>query len=162
MVVVATQGHDDEEAVEQAVAAGPAYVGLVASRRRGESLLGYLAQRGVAAEQLARVRVPAGLDLGPTSHCEVAVAIIAELVQLRASGAMLSGTPATASTTADDGLVTTRSVEVVDPVCGMTVVAGLSAHPFEHGHVTYYFCCAGCRRVFEHEPSAYVKEGAQC
>ena len=64
MVVVATQGHGDEDAVEQAVAAGPAYVGLVASRRRGESVLGYLAQRGVPYDRLDRVRVPAGLDLG--------------------------------------------------------------------------------------------------
>ena len=68
MVVVATQGHGDEEAVEQAVTAGPAYVGLVASQRRGEAVLGYLAQRGVPKDQLDRVRVPAGLDLGPTSH----------------------------------------------------------------------------------------------
>ena len=162
MVVVATQGHSDEEAIELAVTAGPAYVGLVASRRRGESLLGYLAQRGVPKHELDRVRVPAGLDLGPTSHREVAVAILAELVQLRASGAMLSGALPATSTTAADAPVTTRPVEIVDPVCGMTVGAGPSAHPYEHGRVTYYFCCAGCRRRFEHEPAAYVKEGAQC
>ncbi len=86
MVVVATQGHGDEEAVEQAVAARPAYLGLVGSRQRGASVLGYLAERGVAKDQLDRVRVPAGLDLGNTTHVEIAVAVLAELVQLRAAG----------------------------------------------------------------------------
>ena len=88
MVVVATQGHGDEEAVEQAVAARPAYLGLVGSAKRGAGVLGYLADRGVPQDQLDRVRVPAGLDLGRTTHREIAVAILAELVQLRASGGL--------------------------------------------------------------------------
>jgi xanthine dehydrogenase accessory factor len=96
MVVVATQGHGDEEALEGALAAHPAYVGLVASGRRGQAVLGYLADRGVPGEQLDAVRVPAGLDLGSTTHEEIAVAILAELIQLRASGA-IPGTPATLS-----------------------------------------------------------------
>ena len=91
MVVVATQGHGDEDAVEQAVAARPAYLGLVGSAKRGAAVLGYLADRGVPQDQLDRVRVPAGLDLGRTSHREIAVAILAELVQLRASGDMAAG-----------------------------------------------------------------------
>src|SRR5260370_19895482 len=62
MVVIVTQGHGDEEAVEQAVAAQPAYLGLVGSHRRGASVLGYLADRGVPSDQLDRIRVPAGLD----------------------------------------------------------------------------------------------------
>ena len=86
MVVVATQGHDDEDVLERAVAARPAYLGLVGSRQRGAAVLGYLADRGVPPDQLDRVRVPAGLDLGRTTHQEIAVAILAELVQLRASG----------------------------------------------------------------------------
>jgi xanthine dehydrogenase accessory factor len=86
MIVVATQGHDDEDVLARAVAARPAYLGLVGSRRRGATVLGYLADRGVPREELDRVRVPAGLDLGKTTHEEIAVAILAELVQLRASG----------------------------------------------------------------------------
>jgi xanthine dehydrogenase accessory factor len=88
MVVVATQGHGDEEVLQAAAAARPAYLGLVGSRRRGATVLGYLADRGVPQDQLDRVRVPAGLDLGSTTHQEIAVAILAELVQLRASGAL--------------------------------------------------------------------------
>jgi xanthine dehydrogenase accessory factor len=131
MVVVATQGHGDEEALSAALAAGPAYVGLVASRRRGAVVLGYLADRGVAG--LDRVRVPAGLDLGRTTHEEIAVAILAELVRFRASGGLTSPVPAVAAH--------------VDPVCGMTVSG--SADTVVRDDVTYYFCGAGCRRAFE-------------
>jgi xanthine dehydrogenase accessory factor len=155
LVVVATQGHGDEEAVERAVSYRPAYVGLVASRRRGESVLGYLAQRGVPESELGRVRFPAGLDLGPTSHREVAVAILAELVQLRATGALLPMGRSLASAAASPSL---GQAEAVDPVCGMTVQAGPGSHPVEHDGVTYYFCCVACRRKFDEDLTAYVKE----
>src|SRR6202030_1380851 len=92
MVIVATQGHGDEDMIERAGAMRAAYLGLVASRRRGEAVLGYLADRGVPKDQLDRVHAPAGLDLGKTTHEEMAVAILAELVKLRASGAF-AGVP---------------------------------------------------------------------
>jgi xanthine dehydrogenase accessory factor len=150
IVVVATQGHGDEEAIEQAVAGYPAYLGLVASHRRGESVLGYLADRGVPQNLLDRVRVPIGLDLGRTSHREIAVAIMAELVQLRASGALA---PEVADTEQSS-----PPREAVDPVCGMTVPADRSSRPFHHGGVTYYFCSAGCRSAFEKDPPAFIPE----
>jgi xanthine dehydrogenase accessory factor len=153
IVVVATQGHGDEEAVEQAVAARPAYLGLVGSARRGEAVLGYLAERGVPRDQLDQVRVPAGLDLGPTSHQEIAVAILAQLVQLRATGTLSTGaTPAVAAAPA----------EAADPVCGMTVTADPDGRPMSHDGTTYYFCSAGCRRAFEAEPAAYAKDESRC
>jgi xanthine dehydrogenase accessory factor len=152
VVVVATQGHGDEEAVEQAVTAGPAYVGLVASRRRGEAVLGYLADRGVAQELLDRVRVPIGLDLGHTSHREIAVAILAELVQLNAAGALVLGhAPEPAAAT-----------QAIDPVCSMTVPADRTSRPLEHEGVTYYFCGVGCRTAFEKDPAAYLPKEARC
>jgi xanthine dehydrogenase accessory factor len=152
MVVVATQGHYDEEAVEQAVAAGPAYLGLVGSQRRGVALLGYLAERGVSRDRLDKVRVPAGLDLGRTTHEEIAVAILAELVQLRASGALPRQSAQAAKPAA----------EAVDPVCGMTVTADAAGRPLQHDGVTYYFCSAGCRRAFESDPAAYLKKETRC
>jgi xanthine dehydrogenase accessory factor len=156
MVVVATQGHHDEAVVERAVAARPAYLGLVGSAKRGAAVLGYLAERGVPSDALDAVRVPAGLDLGRTKHSEIAVAIIAELVQLRASGALgaapatLAAEPVAAATTA------------TDPVCGMAVEISPDSFQFEHDGVTYYFCCAGCRQAFEREPAAYRKRETRC
>jgi xanthine dehydrogenase accessory factor len=164
MVVVATQGHYDEEAVEQAVAARPAYLGLVGSQRRGEALLGYLAERGVPQDRLDKVRVPAGLDLGRTTHEEIAVAILAELVQLRASGA-LPRQAAGVGGAGEAGVSRGGAAEAAhqtDPVCGMTVTAARSSKTVEHVGVTYYFCSAGCRRAFEDDPAAYVKRETRC
>jgi xanthine dehydrogenase accessory factor len=163
MVVVATQGHGDEDAMEQAVLARPAYLGLVASHRRGAVVLGYLADRGLPKDQLDRVHVPAGLDLGRTSHREIAVAILAELVQLHAAGAI--DVAATGEAGADahaDPAKRAAPAEAVDPVCGMTVTADESSYPLEHDGVTYYFCQAGCRRDFEANPAAYVTRGTRC
>ena len=151
MVIVATQGHGDEDMIERAVAMRPAYLGLVASRRRGEAVLGYLAERGVPTDQLERVHAPAGLDLGKTTHEEMAVAILAELVQLRAAGAFAEVPP---PRPARGGL---PLAEAIDPVCGMTVMAAASGLPLEHDGSTWYFCCAGCRRAFSEDPVAYIK-----
>jgi xanthine dehydrogenase accessory factor len=164
MVVVATQGHNDEEVLERAAAARPAYLGLVGSQKRGTALLGYLADRGVPAEQLAHVRVPAGLDLGSTTHAEIAVAVLAELVQLRASGALAASAASAASAamtpTASAGRASRGTVpaeEAIDPVCGMTVLTTPGGLRLTRDGITYYFCCAGCRRTFENDPVAYAR-----
>jgi xanthine dehydrogenase accessory factor len=161
MVVVATQGHGDEEAVEQAVAAGPAYLGLVGSRKRGAAVLGYLADRGVAREKLDRVRVPAGLDLGKTSHSEIAVAILAELVQLRSAGQLGSQDLSDAASPATRA-ASRPAAEATDPVCGMTVATGKAGRPLEFGGVTHYFCSAGCRAEFESDPDSYARKETRC
>jgi xanthine dehydrogenase accessory factor len=167
LVVVATQGHDDEGVLERAVAARPAYLGLVGSRRRGATVLGYLADRGVPKDQLDRVRVPAGLDLGHTTHQEIAVAILAELVQLRASGALAGArenVPAAGSARqagAEGARPAGLPALVADPVCGMTV-STQSARPVRYEGTDYYFCCAGCRQAFEQDPDAYAKRETRC
>ena len=162
LVVVATQGHGDEEAVEQAVAARPAYLGLVGSARRGAAVLGYLADRGVPRAGLDRVHVPAGLDLGHTTHREIAVAILAELVQLRASGALAKAVPAAGSASAPPPAGQAGGTGATDPVCGMTVPATAAGHPLARDGVTYYFCGSGCRGKFEKEPAAYLTRGDRC
>ena len=154
MVIIATQGHSDEDMIERAAGMRPAYLGLVASRRRGEAVLGYLAERGVPRDQLDRVHAPAGLDLGRTTHEEMAVAILAELVQLRASGALDVPAPREPGSVPRTELTL---AEATDPVCGMTVAPDASGLPLGHDGVTYYFCCAGCRRTFADNPGAYVK-----
>ena len=154
MVIIATQGHSDEDMIERAAGMRPAYLGLVASRRRGEAVLGYLAERGVPQDQLDRVHAPAGLDLGRTTHEEMAVAILAELVQLRASGALDVPAPREPGSVPRTELTL---AEATDPVCGMTVAPDASGLPLGHDGVTYYFCCAGCRRTFEENPGAYIK-----
>jgi xanthine dehydrogenase accessory factor len=139
-VVVATMGHGDEEALEAALTAGAGYVGLVASAKRASSVLAALRERGLDEEQVSRVRSPAGLDLGPSSQQEIAVAVLAELVAWRHTRPLEPET----------------IVEAVDPVCGMTVAADGAREVTVHDGVNYYFCGSGCRQRFESDPAAYL------
>lgn len=152
VVVVATQGHGDEDVLLAAHAVGPAYVGVVASGRRGDALRGFLTDHGVSAESLTAMQVPAGLDLGRTTHREVAVSILAELVRRRAAGELPHGGVSPVE----------RAAEAIDPVCGMTVAADQSGRPYEHEGVTYYFCCPGCRSSFQGDPAKFLSQEATC
>jgi xanthine dehydrogenase accessory factor len=145
VIVVATQGHYDEAALEAALATPAAYVGLVASRRRAEAVLGYLRDRGVTDAQVARVHAPAGLDLGRVAHEEIAVAILAELVKERAAGNLAAAEPAEVQTH-----------EAIDPVCGMTVDVASAVYRSTFEDTTYYFCSAGCLARFEEDPARFV------
>jgi xanthine dehydrogenase accessory factor len=157
LVVVATQGHGDEEALELCARAMPAFLGLVASRKRGTSLLEYLAERGVPENALKRVHTPVGLDLGHTSHREIAVAVLAELVQMRAAGAFATRAEPSAEPAAQPAVGATS--QAIDPVCGMTVIvdaSGWSVNTHEHDATTYHFCCVGCRDRFAADPAHYL------
>jgi xanthine dehydrogenase accessory factor len=124
-VVIATMGRDDEAALEVALAGDAGYIGLVASSKRAASLR-------LDEESRARVRAPAGLDLGPSAQEEIAVAILAELVAWRH----------------------TRTKDVLqeyatDPICGMSVDVARAQYTLQHEGTTYYFCGPGCLRKFE-------------
>lgn len=143
-VVVATMGRGDEEALATALAAGIGYVGLVASAKRAAAVLAALGERGLPDEALARVRSPAGLDLGPCTQAEIAVAVLAELVAWRHARAVPDR----------------ASAEAVDPVCGMAVAVEGAAATAVHEGVTYYFCCPGCRGRFQRDPDRYLAREA--
>ena len=145
VIVVATQGHYDEAALEAALATRAPYVGLVSSARRAEAVLGYLRDRGISGAQLARVHAPAGLDLGKVAHEEIAVAILAELVKERAAGNLATAEPAELQTH-----------EAIDPVCGMTVDVASAMYRSTFEDTTYYFCSAGCLSRFEDDPVPFV------
>ncbi|HBY95488.1 MAG TPA: XshC-Cox1-family protein, partial [Chloroflexi bacterium] len=82
-VVVTTQGHDDEAALEIAARSGVPYVAFVASRKKFASSAAYLRERRVSDEQVARIKAPAGLDLGAVTPEEIAASILAEIIQRR-------------------------------------------------------------------------------
>lgn len=152
-VIVATQGHGDEEALQTAVEADPMFVGLVASSKRGNVVREFLAEQGVDATRLAAVQVPIGLDLGHTGHREIAVSILAELVQRRAAGEF--------KPRRREELAVVMQESVIDLVCGMTVDAVPSNRPFEYQGSTYYFCAPGCRKAFEKDPGSFINQETQ-
>jgi xanthine dehydrogenase accessory factor len=139
-VVVATMNRYDEPALEAALATGAGYVGLVASRARGAKALEWLSDRGVGAEALARVHTPAGLDLGPSTQDEIALAILAETVaeRHRIAAPRANSEP---ERPCDDEPGGTAA----DPVCGMTVATTADAITATAQGVTAWFCGRGCR-----------------
>jgi xanthine dehydrogenase accessory factor len=132
--VVASLGHDDEEAVRRGLEAGCEYVGLVASRVRGAAVLDALRAAGVTDADLARVRTPAGIEIGARTHAEIALAILAELVTVRRARTAIPAAP---------GIADLPRVQV-DPVCGMSVVVGPDTPVAEE----QAFCCEGCREAW--------------
>ncbi|MBV8570928.1 MAG: NTP transferase domain-containing protein [Acidobacteriaceae bacterium] len=91
-VVVTSRGRFDEDAIEQALNMEAAYVGLLASNRRAKEIRSNLRAKGVTGEKLAKLRAPAGLDIGAVTPAEIAISIMAEVVS-RTSGAERTGTP---------------------------------------------------------------------
>ena len=170
MVVVATQGHYDEETLAAALVTPARYVGLVASRKRSAAVVSYLRDRGVGEAALARVRAPAGLDLGRVGHREMAVSILAELVALRGSAPRVSeaAVPAGGGSAVEEAGATSGVsgesggeaadpyAEVTDPVCGMVVIPSGARFSAEHEGRRYWFCAAGCETAFRREPQGFV------
>jgi xanthine dehydrogenase accessory factor len=82
-VVVSTQGRGDEAALLAALAVEAEYIAFVGSRKKAEVLKSALLKRGVAPERLAKLKAPAGLDLGAITPDEIAISILAEIVAVR-------------------------------------------------------------------------------
>jgi len=160
-IVVATQGVWDEEALAAALSRNAAYVGLVASPTRAAVIRGWLrAEAGIADDRLAALRAPAGLDLGAETAEEVALSILAELVQVRRGTASFVASPGPATLAGTPPAVAPEpivdDIVLLDPVCGMTVDRAYARHLAEHDGVVYAFCSMGCRTSFIHEPTAYL------
>jgi xanthine dehydrogenase accessory factor len=165
-VVVASQGIWDEEAVGLALTREASYVGLVASPTRAAVVRDWLREETtVGDERIAALRAPAGLDLGAETAEEIALSILAELVQVRRGRADFVASPGPA--TVAGALPETVSLEpvvddivLVDPVCGMTVDRAHARHLAEHDGVVYAFCSIGCRTRFIKEPVTYLTADA--
>jgi xanthine dehydrogenase accessory factor len=146
-IVVSTQGEYDEEALENALRTDAAYVAFVASKVKAAKVLEYLGERGVSAERLKQVRAPAGMDIGASSPEEIAVSILAQIVQLNRSQPIKREKPAIAPV---------EQQEAKDPICGMTVNVSAAKHKSEYDGRTFYFCCAGCKQKFDKQPDLFV------
>jgi xanthine dehydrogenase accessory factor len=140
-LVVAAHGRDEVAALRGGLEAGLPYVGLVASRARGDGVLGELRGDGVPDELLARIEVPAGIDIHARTPAEIALSILARIVAVRHADA-----PAPAPRHAP---AVPPAGTAVDPICGMTVAAVPSTPHVEHEGETVYFCCDGCMAAFQ-------------
>ena len=147
-VVVATHADSDEEVLDRVLRTDAGYVSLVASRRRAGVILESLERRGLPPERRSRLKAPAGLDIGAVTPEEIAVSILAEIIQHRRSD-KTRGLEAEAQSTP------TVRIESKDPICGMTVDNVSAKFRSEFSGRTVYFCCRHCKEMFDQNPDRY-------
>jgi xanthine dehydrogenase accessory factor len=147
-LVVAAHGRDELHTLRRGLESGVPYVGLVASTKRGTGVIAELRGDGVPEELVARIDVPAGIDIGARTPAEIALSILARIVAVRHDGpAARAGHPRPAVVA---GAAAQPSPTLaVDPICGMTVAAVPSTSSVTRDGVTTYFCCEGCKAKFE-------------
>lgn len=156
-ILVATHGQYDEDALEQTLRSPACYIGMVGSRRRAEACRDYLRADGFTEQQIARLKVPAGLDLGAITAQEIAASILAELVQVRRRGPVAGDTLHTEGVQAkSEKEADILPATAVDPVCGMIVETAIARHRSNLGDQVFYFCCPACKRLFERNPQEYL------
>jgi xanthine dehydrogenase accessory factor len=130
-LVVAGHGREELPALRTGLEAGLPYVGLVASRRRGQGVIGELRSDGVPDELLARIDTPAGLDIGARTPEEIAVSILGRIIEVRRAK-----------------MIDPPAPTAVDPICGMTVTVTAATLRLEHDGAPVYFCGEGCKAAF--------------
>jgi xanthine dehydrogenase accessory factor len=145
-VVIASHGRDEERALAAALDAGVPYVGLVASRTRGEAVRQELRELGVPPERLAELRTPAGLAIHATTAEEIALSILAEIVSARHEPPSLGAVEATMPAAA------------ADPVCGMSIVVAIGSCQLEYAGQLFYFCSDHCLHAFQEDPDHYLAQ----
>ncbi|MEL6654308.1 MAG: XdhC family protein [Bacteroidota bacterium] len=146
-VVVSTQGEQDEAAMEAAVKAEPHYLAFVGSRRKANGVFRYLLGNGVDGEKLSQISSPAGLDIGARRPEEIAVSILAEIVQdLRAQREAIQK---------EDKVALAENL-YINPVCNVPVDKNSAKHIIDYKGEKVYFCCDGCKVQFEAEPEKYM------
>jgi xanthine dehydrogenase accessory factor len=139
-LVVAAHGRDERASLRAALEAGVPYVGLVASRRRGGAVLDALRDDGVPEELIGRIDTPAGLDIGARTPAEIALSILASIIEVRRR-----------TSTTPRSWAAAPPATAVDPICGMSVLIDSSALSVQRDGETYYFCGEHCKRAFEQQ-----------
>lgn len=86
-LVLVTRGHvHDAAALEEVLDSEAAYIGMIGSKRRVRAVLESMARAGRDRERLIRVHAPVGIDIGADTPAEIAIAIMAEIINLRRGG----------------------------------------------------------------------------
>jgi xanthine dehydrogenase accessory factor len=177
-VVVASHGHEESEVLRLATSKGVPYVALVASRQRGPQVVG-------SAGLDHQVHTPAGLDIGARTPGEVAISILAELVESRRETktepvpelvpdsfdsveledllfeTAIEDQPT--ATTHASGLRWKEwwgpEADAIDLVCGMSMAPSSALAFADYEGRRYYFCGTECRGAFLRDPDAYGRAG---
>jgi xanthine dehydrogenase accessory factor len=134
-VIVASHGNGEEAVISEALRAGVSYVALVASPKRGAAVR---AELDVPEELAGQLHTPAGLNIGARTPAEIAISILAQMVECHHADPVPGRPEASAPAPAVVAVAT-------DPVCGMQVAITDAAPHLEVAGDLVYFCCDGCR-----------------
>jgi xanthine dehydrogenase accessory factor len=154
-IVVASHGNYDEDMLVAALQSQARYVAFVASKKRATAVLEYLNEANLTREQIARLKYPAGLDVGAVTPEEIALSILAEIIQRRRQLPQETASPSIS--TLELPMAENPATEARDPVCGMTVETATAHFTSQYEGTIYYFCAAGCKHSFDKEPQKYIQ-----
>jgi len=145
-VVVCTQGEGDTETLEKAIASKQPYLAFVSSRRKASAIFSELLAKGIPHSSFKHIKTPAGLDIGAKLPEEVAISILAQIIQ-----ALRLGEKPTEDITLKNGAY------YMNPVCNLPIHKSSAKYIIEHKGESVYFCCDGCKSKFELKPEVYLE-----
>ena len=153
-IVVATQGEQDEEALLQALQKQTAYIGFVASKKKRSSVFEYIRQSGIEEKKIAMIHSPAGIDINAKKPEEVAISILAEIIQVQHNPSSSFSFTHFDTTRVEAG----KPAFYINPVCGVPIDINNPKHIIDYYGEKVYFCCDGCKVKFETDPEKYMNK----
>ncbi len=170
--VVATMGDFDAQHAHTLCEIGLPYIGIVAGKKRASEIVSFLKSKNIGEQQISKVRSPAGIYIRAVTAEEIALSIMAEIVEsarLRTTTELQTMYPSQSMKLKEDMSYsnTDSKAEIaaepksdqtiyIDPVCGMTVDSSTLFHSKSPEGTTVYFCCEECNLAFEMNPQKYV------
>ena len=159
-IIITTQGEDDELSVMKALDTSVNYVGFVASVKKSEDIRTYLTNAGVSEDRITVLRSPVGLDINAKLASEVAISILAEVIddfrkEKSSTGSFCDSVER--SKTEIDVNDKFNEEYYINPVCNVPVSKKNPKHVVEYAGKKVYFCCDGCKVSFENDPEKYLK-----
>ncbi|MGZ8559822.1 MAG: XdhC family protein [Chitinophagaceae bacterium] len=155
-IVVCTQGEQDEEALQEALKKECAYIGFVASRKKKAGVFENMQQMGIDKSKLEVIKSPAGIDITAKKPEEVAISILAEIIQVQNNRPINS--EGFIEQTEISHELSAKPSYYINPVCGVPVDRNSPKYIIEYNGEKVYFCCDGCKVKFEAEPSRYMNK----
>tara|TARA_B100000214_G_C23960516_1_gene625000 strand:- start:1040 stop:1987 length:948 start_codon:yes stop_codon:yes gene_type:complete len=144
VIVVASQGENDIQALKSAIGSKPKYVSMIISKKKASSIMKQLEKNGLNKEEISKVKFPAGVDINAKTPEEIAISILAELINDRNSEDN------------HEAVILEVNDSEIDPICKMNVDPKNAADSYKFDGNMYYFCCSGCKEKFALEPLVYI------